>query len=136
MKVILEKHNNRVNGGSWFRTRRGELIGRGLPSRIIKGEECEVSPAKWADPKFRKDVYDAMRIAGYQVVARFETNGETPSSPTPQGPSEREKELEATIANLRVENESLRQQLETPIVLAPVRNKGGRPRKTPVPEAP
>jgi hypothetical protein len=72
IRVFLEKHNGNVRGGSWFRTRKGVLIGRGVPAKTFRGEECEVPLHLWENPDFRKDVYGALRLPGYQVVPRFE----------------------------------------------------------------
>lgn len=72
IRVFLEKHNGRATGGSWFRTRKGTLIGRGVAAKLFRGEECEVPQKMWEDANFRKDVYNALRLPGYQVVPRFE----------------------------------------------------------------
>lgn len=111
IRVFLEKHNGRVTGGSYFRTRKGLLIGRGVAAKLFRGEECEVPEAMWADANFRKDVYASLRLPGYQVVPRFElveTADEvapiaTPppiSEPSPPEPSS-EQTAEATPARIQ-----------------------------------
>lgn len=85
MKVILEKHNNALRGGSWFRTYKGVLLGRGIPSGKFRGEECALTPAlseKYQkDAAFRADIYHGLRRAGNQVIARFEPDApELPES--------------------------------------------------------
>ena len=82
IRVFLEKHNGRVTGGSYFRTRKGLLIGRSVAAKLFRGEECEVPEAMWADANFRKDVYASLPLPGYQVVPRFEVV-ETADKPAP-----------------------------------------------------
>lgn len=85
IRVFLEKHNGRVTGGSYFRTRKGVLIGRGVAAKTFRGEECEVPLHLWENPDFRKDVYAALRLPGYQVVPRFEMvkAAKVPAEPKP-----------------------------------------------------
>lgn len=102
IRVFLEKHNGRVTGGSYFRTRKGALIGRGVAAKLFRGEECEVPAKMWADANFRKDVYNGLRLPGYQVIPRFELI-ETPDEPAPvtvttiETPASREPEQTADV---------------------------------------